>query len=197
MSRPRSQAASSRVGAVMARQAQDADARPVALLGMRPALQDQRRHFGGARADRRGVGADALDRPVGITPVRARHVFGDRRVAAAAAAAEVHGDALALAEQLDRVLGDAGIELLADQPVRHRVVMPVDIDVVVAPDPARPPFGVLVGLGRKLLQRRAVEFEEQLAPADTEAAHRPRVEIGDQLGDRPVQLGRARRSGGS
>src|SRR5256885_13315411 len=38
---------------------------------------------------------------------------------------------LALAEQLDRALGDPGVELLADQPVRHRVVMPVDVDVVV------------------------------------------------------------------
>ena len=110
-------------------------------------------------------------------------------MAAAPAAADVHGDALALAEQLDRALGDPGVELLADQPVRHRVVMPVDVDVVVEPDPPRPPFGILVGLGRQLLQRRLVELEKQVAPADAEAAHRPRIEVGDQLPDRPVQLG--------
>ena len=90
------------LGAVLARQAQDAEAGAVALLGMRPALQDQRGEHGGARADRRRVALDPLDRPVGITPVRARHVLGDRRVPAAPAAAQVHGDALALAEQLDR-----------------------------------------------------------------------------------------------
>src|SRR5688572_5173691 len=58
-----------------------------------------------------------------------------QRMAATPAAADVHGDALAVAEQLNRALGDPGVELLADQPVRHRVVMPVDVDVVVEPDP--------------------------------------------------------------
>ena len=96
---------------------------------------------------------------------------------AATAAAQVNGDALAPAEQLDRALGDAGVELLADQPVRRRVVMPVNIDglrrVVVEPDPPHPPLGVLVGLGRQVLQRRTVEFGEQVASADAKPAHRP------------------------
>jgi hypothetical protein len=56
--------------------------------------------------------------------------------------------------------------------------MPADIDVVIEPDAARPPFSVLIGLGRQLLQRRAIEFEKQLAPADAEATHWPRIEIG-------------------
>jgi hypothetical protein len=34
-----------------------------------------------------------------------------------------------LAEQLDRAGGDARLELLADQPMRHRVIVPVDVDV--------------------------------------------------------------------
>ena len=118
------------------------------LLGVRSALQDQRDELGGARADRDRVSTDALDRPLGISPVCARHVLGDRRVAAAETAAQVHRDALAPAEQLDRALGDAGIELLADQPMRHRVVMPVDVDVVVEPYPPHPPLGILIGLGR-------------------------------------------------
>src|SRR5205807_964558 len=98
-------------------------------------------------------------------------------------------DALALAEQLDGVGSDARVELLADQPMRHRVVMPLDIDVVVEPDPTNSPLGIFVGFGRQLLQRRAIEFEEQIAPADAKTAHRPRVEIDNQLGDRLVQLG--------
>jgi hypothetical protein len=67
--------------------------------------------------------------------------------------------------------------------------MPVDVDGVVAPDAADPPLGIFVRLGRERLQRRAIELHEQIAAADAEAAHRPRVEIGDQLDDRPVQLG--------
>jgi hypothetical protein len=99
------------------------DPRTVAkMLGVRPALQDQRRQLGGAGADRRRIDANSLD----------------------------------------RALGDARVELLTDQPMRHRVVMPVDIDVVVEPDPAYPPLG----LGRQLLQCRTVQLEEQVAPAD-------------------------------
>ena len=37
------------VGTVLAGQAQDAEAGPIALLGVRPALQDQRGELGGAR----------------------------------------------------------------------------------------------------------------------------------------------------
>jgi len=84
----------------------------------------------------------------------------------ASGAAQMHRAALALAEQLDRVCGDARIELLADQPVRHRVVVPVDVDVIVETDPAQTPFGIFVRLGRPRLQRRAVELEEQIAAAD-------------------------------
>ena len=88
------------------------------------------------------------------------------------------------------VRGDARVELLADQPMRHRVVMAVDVDVVIERRPAAdPPLGIFVGLGRQGLQRRAVEFEEQIAAADAEAAHRPGIEIGDQFADRLVQLG--------
>ena len=75
--------------------------------------------LGGARADRRRIDADAFDRPLGITPVCARHVLGDCRVAPAAGAAPVHRDTLAFAEQLDRAIGDACVELLADQPMRY------------------------------------------------------------------------------
>jgi hypothetical protein len=44
--------------------------------------------------------------------------------------------------------------------------MPVDLDVVIEPDPAHPPFGVFKGLGRQGLQRRTVELEEKIAAAD-------------------------------
>ena len=189
MSRPRSQAASSRAAPYCRRQAQDAEAGPIALLGVRPALQDQLGKLGGARTDRCRLAADPLDRPLGVAPVGTRHMFGERRMPAAPGAAQMHRDALALAEQLDGVGGDARVELLADQPMRHRVVMAVDVDVIIEPDPPQPPLGIFVGLGRQRLQRRAVELEEQIAAADAQAAHRAGIEIGDQLADRLVQLG--------
>ena len=87
-------------------------------------------------------------------------MLGDCRRPTATGAAQMHRDALALAEQLDRVRGDARIELLADQPVRHRVVVPVNVDVIIKANPAQTPFGILIRFGRQRLQRRAVEFEE-------------------------------------
>ena len=110
------------LGTVMPGQSQDTDTGAVSLLGVRSTFQDQRRQLGSARADCRRIDADALDRPRGIAPVRARHVLGDCRVPPAAGAAHVHRYPLAFAEQLDRALGDARIELLSDQPVRYRVV---------------------------------------------------------------------------
>ena len=115
------------IGTVLPRQAQDAETGTVALLGVRPALQDQGGELGGARADCRRLTTDPLDRPLGIAPMGTRHVLGDGRVPPAPGAAQVNGDALAFAEQLDGVRGDARVKLLADQPVRHRVVMAVDV----------------------------------------------------------------------
>jgi hypothetical protein len=51
-------------------------------------------------------------------------------------------------EDLDRRVGDARFHHLADQPRRHRVEVAMHLDVVVGGDPAAPPFGVGVGIGR-------------------------------------------------
>ena len=66
--------------------------------------------------------------------------------------------------------------------------MPVDVELIIRRDATDPPLGVFIGLGRQRLERRAIEFQEQIAAADAKAAHRPGVEIGDQFGDRLVQL---------
>lgn len=66
--------------------------------------------------------------------------------------------------------------------------MPVDVDVIIRGDAADPPLGIFIGLGRQRLERRAIEFQEQIAAADAEAAHWPGVEIDDQFGDLMVQL---------
>ena len=99
------------------------------------------------------------------------------------------GDALALVEQLDGALGDARLELLAQQVVRHRVVMAVGVDVVVERRRALALLGLDVraaaGSGG---EHRSVELVEQLAAADAEAAHRPVVELAEQRPIAAVQL---------
>jgi hypothetical protein len=45
--------------------------------------------------------------------------------------APVTGDPLALMEEFDDLLTEAGIELLFDQGVGHRIVVPLDVDMVI------------------------------------------------------------------
>ena len=52
------------------------------------------------------------------------------------------GDALAAEEHLDRGGGEARPDAMADEGVRHAVVMPIDIDVVIEGDGALLPLGV-------------------------------------------------------
>ena len=88
-------------------------------------------------------------RPVAIAPVRTGHVFGDGRRPMRPDAAAMAGDPLAAMEDLDRGGGDPRLDLLADQLVRHAVVVLGNLDMVVEVDPAALPFGVFVGFGRQ------------------------------------------------
>ena len=54
----------------------------------------------------------------------------------------MHGDPLALMEQLDGGAGEAGIDRLAQEPVGRRVVVVVDLDVIVGRHRAALPFGI-------------------------------------------------------
>src|SRR5437867_5946457 len=82
------------------RQPQDAEAGSEALLRMRPLLQDEIAECRGCRSDEGGVPADAADGPVGVTAMAGWHVGGGGRVLAVAARSQVHGDPLALDEDL-------------------------------------------------------------------------------------------------
>jgi hypothetical protein len=62
-------------------------------------------------------------------------------VAAAHATQQMASDPLTSVEQLDRALGDARFDLLAQQAVQHRVIVAVNVDVVVDPDAALAPHG--------------------------------------------------------
>jgi hypothetical protein len=98
---------------------------------MRLALQNPADEGACGGPERSRLAPNAFDGPVGVTPVRARHVLRDGRVPAAMPAARMDGDALALVEDLDRVGCEARLDLLFDEPEGYGVVVPVEIDMVV------------------------------------------------------------------
>jgi hypothetical protein len=79
-----------------------------------------------------------------------------------------------LAEQFDGLSRDPGVELLADQPTRRRIVVPIDIEMVV--QPRAPATRCFHGFARQWHQRWAVKLEEQVAAADAEATHWTRIQ---------------------
>src|ERR1700756_2009072 len=96
----------------------------------------------GVGADRLGLMADALVGPVAIAPVGAGHVLGDSGGPMRAQAAAMAGDPFAAMKDLDCRGGDARLDLLAEQLVRHAVIVLGDLDVVVEADAAALPLGV-------------------------------------------------------
>ena len=112
---------------------------------MRPAAQDHFDQGGGVGPDSGGLAQDAFVGPAGLAAMDRGHVLGYGGVAAAHAAQQMASDPLTSVEQLDRALGDARFDLLAQQAVQHRVVVAVNVDVVVEPDAALAPPAVDVG----------------------------------------------------
>lgn len=72
------------------------------------------------------------------------------------------GDPLAVMETFHRLLGESGLEGLLDQGVGHRVVMPVDRDVVIDIHPHLFPGGVDVRRCRQRAHGGAVDGREGL-----------------------------------
>jgi hypothetical protein len=92
-------------GAVLPSEPQNAQTGSEPLLRMRSAFENDRRQFDRVGANGGGVTPDAINRPAGIAPMGARHVFRQRGVATTDGAAHMAGDALAFVEQLYRALG--------------------------------------------------------------------------------------------
>jgi hypothetical protein len=107
----------------------------------------------GCWTDERGVRADAADGPVGVTAMAGRHVVSGGGVLAVAARSHVHGDPLALREDLHGAVGEPHLDLAAREAVGNAVELALDIDVVVDADPAHAPFREDVRLGRQRLER--------------------------------------------
>src|SRR5713226_6042163 len=102
----------------------------------------------------------------------------------------MRGDALAAMEDLDGRRGQAGVDVCVDQRVGDGVVMAVELDVIVDADAgADPPVAVDEGLRRKRAERGPIQLLEELAPAGAVEAHRPGIEIREELGDAGVEGG--------
>src|SRR3979490_1900021 len=80
-------------------------------------------------------------------------------------------DPLAAVEYLDGARRDAGIDLLAEQRMRHRVEETLGLNMVVDADASEVPFGILVVLLWQRLHGRSLDRFEQLAPADAQAPY--------------------------
>src|SRR5207245_404924 len=89
---------------------------------------------GGARG--LGPAAEARGRPLGVRPMRVRHVGGLGGVLAAAPASAMRGDAPAFEKQFDRGGGEADLDPLMHELVGDAVVVVLDEDVVVDVTPA-------------------------------------------------------------
>src|SRR5438045_9703765 len=100
----------------------------------------------------------------------------------------MRGDPLALEKDLDGSRRQPYLNLAAGEEVSHAVEVRLDLDVVIAADPAQPPFGKGIGLAGQRLQMRPIEFLEQRAAGDAKAPDRPLlVELAQQLADCRVQ----------
>ena len=118
----------------------------------------------GVRADRLAPLDQALRRPLGMRPVGLGHVLRESRVRAALVGADVGGHARTAEEDLHGGGRVARPHRVADECMRHAVVVPIDIDVVVEGDGALFPLGVHVRVHRQWPHRRAIEGLEDAAP---------------------------------
>ena len=135
-------------GAVLLREAQQAETGPVALLGMRPTrenLLDEGGRLwshGGAPPNQAG-GAPLRVRPVGVG-----HVLGDRREAAGVMTAAMHSDPRAPLKHFHGRGREPEIDGLVNESIRDGVQMALDIDVIVDVHARLAPLGVDEALGR-------------------------------------------------
>ena len=177
------------LGPVALGQAQDAETRAVALLGVRAVGEDRLHQRRRPRPDARRPVDQPRRRPGQVLLMRLRHVLGERRMAAAFGASGVGGHALAPQEDLDRRPGEAQLHLLVGEGVGHGVVMAIELHVVVEVHARRLPLGVDEALRGKRLQCRSIDALEELLPAGAVGAHRAGVEIDEQLPDPCIQGG--------
>ena len=155
---------------------------------MRLSFEDGLDQTGGVRTDTFGILLQTLMGPAGIAAMRARHVFADRGVPSLLPGSEMARDPTAAMEKFDRGRGDARRDLLLDQAVGNGIVVFVDLDMIIDPDPAFLPLGVFINLRRQDVT--ADPIRQLLAPGRLGVGITGRAEHGDE------DLGRANLAGG-
>src|SRR5512133_3626922 len=104
-------------------------------------------------------------------------MIGNRGRAMRQGAAQMRRHPLAAEEDLDGLLGDAGLNLLMHEVVRDAVVMLGNLDMIIELDPTTLPLGILVRLIRQRGERRMIELLEQFAPTSPPASERSFVQL--------------------
>jgi len=140
------------------------------------------------RSDAGGPSRYALWRPVLTELVVRRHVIALCGVLPVAGGAHMRCNTLPGMENFDRARGDARPQLFLQQLIGHRVIMPVDGDVVIEPGAALLPFRINVRSHRQRLQGRLVQLFEQLLATGAEMARGLVVEPVEQRADGRVHL---------
>ena len=130
------------------------------MFWMRAAFEQMLDHIARARADIQSPGQEAPRRPVLVLLVRFGHVCHHGGMRALALAARVGRDALTGCEALHRGGGETHIDAVFDVRMRHRVVVPIDLNVVVDVHARFFPVGVFVRTGGQRFKCGAIQRVE-------------------------------------
>lgn len=169
-------------------QAQDAQAGAVAMSRVDAPFEDVADHGSGVRSGLFGPADQPLRRPFGMLAMALGHVLGLRAVSAFVQRAQVAGHPLVGVEALDGARRQAHLQLFFHQLIGHRVVMPIDLDVVVDMHPRLLPLGIDVRLLRQRAQRWPIQGLEGRVPGARQLAKRSAVEPLQQHADGAVEL---------
>ena len=158
------------------------------MLRMRTVLQQMAHH-------RQCRGADVLApvhkpprRPLRVLAMRVWHMVSQRRECALAMTAGMRGNAVPPVHHADAVGAGVGLDLFPHQTMGHRVIVPVDLDMVVDIDRGLLHLGVDVGRRRQGSQRRALEALECLTPRTGQALEGTSVQLLEQRCNRRIEL---------
>src|SRR5690606_18717101 len=175
--------------AVLLCEAEEAQTRSVAPLGVPSLAQDHLAESARVWTDLLGPAEDARGRPLRVRAMAARHVVGNRREPATHEAANVNSDALADVKYLHhgRRCAEPELDVVGAKRVRRRVEVILERNVVVDIEAdLLPETGLERHCGQRH-QRGLVEPLEELAPARLVRAHGARVEVRDELSEAGVE----------
>ena len=79
-----------------------------------------------------------------------------------------------------------GVDLMADQLMRHRVEKSADLDMIIQRDAGKAPFGEFIIRLGQFSQSRALDRLEQMPPVEPKLAHDMRV---DAYGNAIIEAG--------